>query len=310
MNIEVKGYTVYGTEVSLTSPLYITYNAYDAGVGNTVYVALKEQPSSSIAYLDLFIDDAKIFSGFIDTIGRNIDKVGDYGFVSATGFFAKMTQSQVYPRTLISISSDDIYNQFAAPFGLKNDLLYTTISKLEITAGMTSWDVIDIFCRQAYSVTPAVRRDGTLSTGGFVRSEVILGEGGIPYTSLKYKEDRTGMFSRVYMQSSDDEHDFSIYTDNSLAVPCGIYRERFYKPPKSWVDFKKRGALEVLRNSNRKRYSYEIEIPQFIDLYPGDVIKIKGLSIDESNFYVLNYKFTYDENGGYSKVILWDLLST
>ena len=254
MNITIRGYKSDGVEIPLGSPITINYECFLSGVETKVYVKLPSQPSNKIAKLNVYIDNNQFFTGFVDSIGRTIDEDGDFGFISATCYFARIAQNQVYPKTLNNVSSQTIFNSYAAPYGVtNNEFLPKTISKLEVTAGMTAWDVLDIFARQAYDLTPAIRKNGTLSTGGFSRADITIGEGGIPYTSLKYTDDRSGMFSRVYMQASDNEYDFSIYTDNSLAPACGISRERFYKPPKSWKDFSKRGAGEVLRNSNKKR---------------------------------------------------------
>lgn len=309
MKLTLKGYDKSAAEIEMPKPYSLNCSEVYSGVETKVRLGLLSAPPKNVCTVTLYIDDTEFFSGFVDTVGRTIDKKGDFGFISASVKYAKMTQNQVHPNSFTNMTSELLFQTYAQPYGATNDLPHTTLSKFDISAGMSAWDTIDLFCRQAYDFVPMIQRNGLLTVGGFKRSDITFGEGGVPYSSLKYIDNRSGMFSRVYMHASDDEYDYSIYMDYDGAKDYGIKRERYYKPPKPWQNLTKRGAGEVIRNALLNRYAYEITTHQFLSLNPGELVKVEGLGIDETTFYTASINLSYDENGITTKVVLYDWLS-
>lgn len=309
MSIELTAYDISGTLLALPTPIAYEMYSGDLGVVTTFSFKFLQSIPKEVVRLDVKKENGDIISCFVDSIQRVLDENGDNYTLNVTNDRAKVMQNQVKPTKHLVYDTSNMLEDYAKPYGItKSNLVSGTASIFETTIGMTAWDAITLFCRKVFGGYATLMQDGTLSLNNFISTPIVFGEGGLPYTYLKQKDDRTVLPSRVYMQAYDDDSDFSAYMDNEYAINCGISRVRYYRSPKQWSILTKRGASEIIRNANLKRYTYEIKVPQYLDLYPGMVVKIKGLGIDETTYYVDKTYFSKTQKGQFTRVVLCNYL--
>ncbi len=310
MTVTVYLYDASGTELQTITPLSFSYSASLSGVDSKIVIETGDAINKEVAVAEAVLDGTTILKGVVDMISRTINDRGNVWSLQARTAYAKVDQNQVAPTELFNYSHDQLFADYAQPYGIvTNRLLTASAQYLQVTVGMTAWDVIDLFCRQVYGVHPEVTRDGELMISAYRDTTIRFGTDGYAYTSLRYIDDRSGILSKVYMQSPDNPDDFSVSMVNKRAADMGIVRERYYKTPTSWGTLPERGASEVLNTSNVKQHAYEITVPQYVDTQPADVVSIRGLDITENIYYVDQYTFTLDDKGPRTELVLWDMLS-
>lgn len=307
MSFVCYGYKLDGTQIDLGVPLSFSFSSSINQAQSQLTVRLKEKPSNLICSFSFYQDGECLFEGFIDWMEHCICETGTYYDLCASSFSSRMMQNQVGPRYLINYSAASLFAEYAQPYGAKvNDLTSATIKEMEVTAGMTAWQVIDLFCRQVYQVLPMLARGDVLTTSIGNRVWTVGGEEH-PYTSLIQREDRQDMISQVHYPVNDADQYYTATMPNATAQQNGILRERYWRTPTCWNTMRKQGAAEVVRNSNNKLYSYEVVVPELLSLWPGDSVILQG-PIADSSYYVQSFTVQYDEKGAHTKMILWDLV--
>ena len=307
MNLSCVGYTLNGDEVALGVPLSIRFESSIDQAQSRLTVTLSIKPTSSICRMALFQDTDCLFQGFIDWMEHTISEYGVCYRLSISSDSSRMMQNQVGPRHLINYSSEMLFAEYAKPYGAKgNHLAPATIAQMEVTVGMTAWQVVDLFCRQTYQIVPLMAREGVLTTSIGDQTWIIGGEDH-PYTSLTQHEDRQDMISVVHYPLNDEDLYFTKTMTNTTATKLDISRERYWKTPACWKSMRQQGAAEVIRNSNHQLHSYEIVVPELMSVWPGDTVVLKG-PIEDGSYYIQSFTLLYDEDGARTKMTLWDLV--
>lgn len=307
MNLRCVGYVLGGAATELGEVLSFSVEASIDYAKSQLTVDLSEIPSFEICRMTLFNGDTMLFEGYIDKLEHTISEKGVYYTAVVKSDASLMMENQVGPRYLTQYSSDYLFGEYAAPYGAKiNDLIPATIGEMEITAGMTAWQVIDLFCRQTYNLVPIVARGGKITTDIGEKAWTIGGDEH-PYSSISKIEDRTGLISKLHYPINDADDYYSKYMVNSAAQKLGVLRERYWKTPTCWKTMRERGASEVIRNSNHELHSYKITLPKLLSVWPGDMVEIKG-PIKDSPYYIQSFKISYDEHGAQTKLVLWDFV--
>ncbi len=260
--------------------------------------------------IEVFSDSTLIFSGMIDQQIDKLDQNGRFFELHCTSYHARMVQNQVQPDILANYTSQQLFEDYAEPYGITSHNLFpTTCTRLEVTVGMTAWQVIDLFCRQNYRCIPLLTRDGMLTIDMFSYKYYEIGnqDGAHHYTSISYIDDRSSIVSTVHMKASENKFDYSDVYENLNAQEYNIQRERYYRPPESWAGLESKGAAEVIRNSNIKSRIYQITIPEILDAYPGDLVTFKDDRFKRLDFYIGHTTVRIDKNGAFTNLILWDM---
>lgn len=309
MSIVLHAYDIEDKEVNLPKILSFRYTITEWGVERTFIASLAGVISETIVKLNATLDGKQIFNGFIDKMSRSIGVNGDVSNIKAKDFVARIKENHVRPANVVGMTPKILFNAYIKPYGItKHDFYGNTSTNMQIRAGMSAWQVVNLYCRKVYQNIAFIDAENTIQLVRTKNTNIRIGFDGLPFTSITKIEDRSKMCSTVYMQNEDNKLDFPHRADSSIAKECGIKRVWYYRTPDQWVHINDRGATQVVRDSKRKSNIISINIPQYVSLYPGDVVTIYTNKIDTAHFYVHTISFVLDENGPQTKLILWDSL--
>lgn len=306
--------TAAGTAVELGSPVRFSHTANAYSVADSLEAAfLLPAQEQLLTGLDAYLGEERFFYGDVSRQTRTLGTAGSFLQLSCTGFAGRMLQNQVQPRLLTNYSSDQLYADYAAPYGMAgNDLPYAArVSSLEVSPGMTAWNVIDVFCRQVYEYVPKLTRDGRLTTTLlFNESHAISNDPAKQahrYTRIEVRDKRDGLVSKVHIKAdNDDEYDYSGTVTSSFTGRYGVQRERFYRPPKAWKQMPDTAAYEIIRNSALESLEVWLVIPEFVWMHPGDYIEFSDSFFSKRDYYVGEAAMSADARGYRTEVKLWD----
>lgn len=306
--------TSAGGSVTLGSPVRFSHtaNAYSV-VSRLEGVFFLPAQEEVLTQLNAYLDGERFFFGDIARQTRTLGQTGRFLELSCTGFAGRMLQNQVQPRLLTNYTSNQLYADYAAPYGTTgNDLPYLeTVASLEVAPGMTAWNVIDVFCRQTYGYVPKLTRDGRLTiTLLFDEVHTISNDPAQRahrYTSIKVHDRRDELISKVHIKADNqNEYDYSGQVSSSFTAKYGIRRERFYKPPKAWKQMPETAAYELIRNSGVRSLEVELLLPELVWMHPGDFIEFQDDFFYRRDYYVGESTMSCDARGYLTAVKLWD----
>lgn len=270
------------------------------------------RPSNYYTYktAKVYLEGSLLFQGIVTKQADYLGQDGAYFELTCSGYEMGLTENQVRPRTMEDCSSTTVYNNYASSYGiLSNGLTGATIPQLTITAGMTAWNAIDMFCRQAYNYLPFISREGMLTINYLNGDNYVIGNNGTghPYTKLRFVDDRSKMLSRIYRKSTTSDS-YTSYHDYATAADYGITRERYYTLPTAWESYPDTAVSQVLRNAALDSLSVEVVLPELLAAYPGDTITFQDEFFSEKNYYVSAVSMICNSGGYYTTLKLWDML--
>lgn len=306
MKITLKGYDIKNNVIDLPKPL--SYEMHFGEYGIDIWFSFKfaRALSNSLAKVDVIKENGKVYSCFVDVIQRNLDRHGDYFFLKVRSLICRIWQNQVRPVEYKTYGVVAMFDRYARPYGI-NKIKFNThkvdLNNFYVELGMTAWDVVSIYCKKAFDTLPIV--DENFQLGSYYSPSKPINFGtDIKYLSLIKAEDRSSVISKVYIKSDGKGVDFSEHFEDSLAKETGIERVRYYKAPKQWSILPNRGAKNLIYESGRKRYRYEITLPEYLDIYPGMIVRIKGKIASKGTCHVSEVHFSLNEKGPLTKIIL------
>ncbi|WP_270739270.1 hypothetical protein [Massilioclostridium coli] len=313
MNILVLASTVNNETATLSRLVEFEYSACIYTVGSKFKgLFIDKNQAHEFTSIKVYLENELLFHGFVDKQVTQLTAVGEFLEIEASGYETRLLQNQVRPTVLENCSSEYIYQNYALPYGIKaNGLLSYTLPKLEITVGMSAWNVIDIFCRRAYYYFPLVTKDGTLTARWLNQKMYIIGnkpDSEHYYTSFRYTNDRSQLLSRIYWQNPDNPQDYSNYFDAPYATDYKIQRERYYRLPAAWKTQPDDAVKQVALNSRVKSMEVEVILPELLAAYPGDNIQIEDDYFNARSYYVGEVIMTSNENGNQTLLRLWNTL--
>ena len=307
MKIQLKGYDIKNNIVNLPKPL--SYEMHFGEFGIDIWFSFKfaTEVSNSLVKVDVIKESGKVHSCFVDSIQRRLSKKGDYFFLKVRNLLCRIWQNQVRPIEYKSYGVVAMFDKYAKPYGI-NKLNFNThkviLNDFYVELGMTAWDVVFIYCKKAFDTSPIVDENFQLGRTYLPSKPITFGTD-IKYLSLVTMEDRSSVISKVFVKSNGKGVDFSEYFEDSLAKETGIKRVRYYKAPRQWSILPNRGAEYLIYEAGKKRYRYEITLPQYLDVYPGMIVKIKGKIPVKGTCYVSEVHFSLDEKGPLTKISLY-----
>lgn len=314
MNLIFNATTVDGNTVTYKNPIYFHFKAEYYNIAHHFSAAFPERKEKDLLLTcSIYLDGRCIMNGMVDLQKDVNDKDGRLFKVEATCSYAAMKQNQVQPVILENYSSASLYEDYAKPYGvLKSTLHPTSCSYLNITPGMTAWDAIFLFCRQRYHYMPRISRNGALCAYPDDVHTLYIGNTapGEKYTHLFYYEKLSDVISHVHVKvDGSTEYDYSTVLDNFAIEGYNIQRERFFNPPKAWKTLPEKGGYELILNANKDSHGFEITIPKLLDAYPRDNIVFTDPEYKyKSTFYVGRVDLHADQNGYYTKLLIFDYL--
>lgn len=308
--LTLTGTTVTGGTATLYDPVKLFYSVSIYPMRSSLRVKLRlQEVKNQYLIIRARRDGQQFFAGRVDRQTEQLEPDGWYLILECSGMEAALLENQVAPRVWNNLTKDQLSQNYLVPFGIGEDLDPATVSTLEITRGMTAWNVVDVFCRQAYGYMPSVNRNYQLTVDLFDNTTFVIGNQQPEdhrYTKIRYRDDRSGLITRVYQENPNQPGDYSAYVDNQDAQKFQISRVRFYHPPKAWENNPLLGASEIIRDSNRTSREVLAVLPEWLDGYPGNAIQFRDTFLNETNFYIGKLEVSIGPEGCRTNLYAWD----
>lgn len=306
MKIKLKGYDIKNNIIELPKPLSYEMHFGECGIDIWFSFKFAKEISSNLVKVDVVMENGKVYSCFIDIIQRHLNKHGDYFLLKVRSVICRIWQNQVRPIQYKNYGVLAMFDEYVRPYGI-NKLKFNThkvsLNNFYVELGMTAWDVVSIYCKKVFDTSPIVDENFELGSYYSPSKPIVFGTD-IKYLSLVKAEDRSRVISRVYIKSGSGL-DFSGHCDDIIAVETGVERVRYYKAPKQWSIFPNRGAEYLIHEAGKKRYRYEITLSEYIDVYPGMIVKIRGKVVAKGTCYISEVHFSLNEKGPLTRIILY-----
>lgn len=298
--LSVKAVDIFGQEHCAGSPLSLTL-CKDIGVpADSIELEIADVNIPQLKTLELFKDSESVFFGELD---EQITEQSEnpHTELVARSSASRLIDSEAYPMSFVNPSAEDIFARYAKPFGfteLKGENLQYN-GRFTVSKGTSCFAVIKRFAYEVYSAFPRCEGD-ILYIDGIKSSErLMLGEGGVPFESLRVSNLRCNRVSEVFVKLKDGEG-YITSVVNAAAKAEGIIKVRYLNAALGSSD-NLATADAVIAESENSSFSAEVICREFLGDALGKTVDIP--EIDEE-LYVSALRFTLNKNGGYTKLTL------
>lgn len=263
--------------------------------------------------VELFIENTKVFCGIVDSQSININENIISTSFSCRNITALMLDNEVKPYIYFKLSSEQLIQRHALPFGVKGAIFpfSSTVNFIQIKKGSSHWSVIDLFCKQQYKQTPYLNSEGFIIVDRFSENSLSFSnhdQNSINFISAKILDNRNTILSKVYIKTGLDAYGSSYLKsiENPIAKELDISRERYFNPPKEWLKDSKASAEYFMKKSQTDAFSIALTIPYIINAKVSDSASFFSNIFSSSNLYISQIDISIDQNGIFSYVKLLD----
>lgn len=266
--MKFEGITAQGTVYSLGVPLSVHISR---GAGAPADELVGEFPWSALPplyRLRVLDGDRLVFFGPVDVLQEKISPKGAFLRVEGRSLAALLLDNEALPQTYYSPPFSAVFARHAAPYGFMRYRVpggAEKIGEFTVTKGMSEWQVLESFCRRAWSTSPALQTGGELTVGGAEESGILwFGDSvrGLTYLSLTRTCREYERISELLARSVRDGR-YTVSLTNEQALRDGIRRRRCLSASPA------AGARQVLANARQKSLEYTLVLPGWPDVQPG-----------------------------------------
>lgn len=260
---------------------------------------------SNAENIDVYNDDALIFTGIIDEIQRFAGKSEVVTRIVARSLAAALLDNESKPVSYSELSTSVLFMNHIRPYGIEKYIgeERTLFGSLNISKGTTNWQVAQNFCVQVYGSMPRVEPDGRICLNGLQNEKSVLFsvDNGIKYNSIKENTKPCKMITKVYSKLTEDG-DYSAVTENPSATG-NVRRERYIDASNPYVPLTL--AESVIKNSARNSYVITLRcFGRLTDLL-GAKAEIHDKVLGElKDLYVSSLFYSLSSYGEYTTVTL------
>lgn len=303
MKLELVGYDAKNKTLKL--PKILSYQMHIGKRGSDIWFEFRffENISSKLIKVDIYKENRKIYSCFVDKIERISSDQGEYFSLKIRSFICRIWQNQVNPIEHKNYSILSMIDKYCKPYGIVKTKFPKNVSldSFYVELGMTAWDVLSIYCYKAFNTFSFINENFEICGYYSPKEEIIFDSQHFKYVNLIKCEDRSNIISRINIKSNIGVSNFSEHCDNIFAQCVGISRERYYKPPKQWSVLPKRGASYLMDCSAAKTHTYELTVAEHMDIRPGMKIRLEG-----TDCYTQEVDFSLGKRGPLTKIKLFN----
>lgn len=249
--------------------------------------------------VEVYLNENLVFCGEVD------EQIKTFGETPQTQIVARssaslLIDSEAYPMSFANPSAEDIYSRYAKPFGFilsgENKELG---GRFTVSKGTSCFSVIKKFSAEVYGAFPRCEGNVLYIDGIKNNRSFMLGEGGIPFESLKTVDLRCEKVSRVYLRLKDGEG-YRNFVSNIDAEKEGVNKVRYLNVASTSASTLK-DADRILSDAKRKSFYAEAVCKGYLGDSLGASIKVSGL---KEELYVSAIRYTFSKNGEHTKLTL------
>ncbi|MDR2656095.1 MAG: hypothetical protein LBC56_08560 [Oscillospiraceae bacterium] len=243
---------------------------------------ISEETQPEASHICLYLGADCLYEGIVDSQSQLFSPKGSYMQIySRRKIAALLLDNEARPRDYRSLRFTDLAAAHAFPFGIKG----VTAAEdrraplFTVAKGMSEWEVIELFAKQIYGLTPYIDEKNRLvlhnrdAMKKHYFSNLDNGANWCGYISLKINRRPSRVISHVYVVNEDGSQ---LLVENRNAG--GTVRRRILSPSTEWALFPRRGAEDIIQTSMERKTIIEIDAPDFLDCSLGDTAIIKEFS--------------------------------
>lgn len=181
-------------------------------------------------FVTAYSGDEVVFRGKLDEVTDRLENGRALTSVSARSLAGMLVDNEAEPVVYRNPAADFIYKRHLEPYGIYE---YSRDSKpffgtLQITKGMSEWQVLESFCKSRYSSYPRITSDGrALLDGAPKEKEIVFGDDGdIGFFSYKESFKRHKLLSEVRLRTNENQR-YSSTIANTSPDCRGITKVRY-----------------------------------------------------------------------------------
>ena len=167
-----------------------------------------------LAFIDIYYDDKKIFSGIVDEQIILLQK-GVKSKLVCRSKAALLLDNEAKPQSFTDVSAKLLFERYAKPLGfnLRGAQDATLKGNFVVKKGVSCWQVLQDFSKAVW---------------GAFGSEIVFSDSGrgVAFTSFEYNRLRCKMISKVRVKVKSGE-DYKVLVNSNDAQKSKVVRERY-----------------------------------------------------------------------------------
>lgn len=182
-----------------------------------------------LAFIDVYYDDKKIFSGIVDEQIILLQK-GVKSKLVCRSKAALLLDNEAKPQSFTDVSAKLLFERYAKPLGfnLRDAQDATLKGNFVVKKGVSCWQVLQDFSKAVWGAVPYVFGDDLYLRGVPFGSEIVFSDSGrgVAFTSFEYNRLRCKMISKVRVKVKSGE-DYKVLVNSNDAQKSKVVRERY-----------------------------------------------------------------------------------
>ncbi len=263
--------------------------------------------------IDVYINEnEKFFSGVVDEQRLEVTSSGCFLTIIARNKAAYLIDNEASPQDYTRPSLDIIFKRHVKPYGftaIYGDLsVFSTI--IEVTKGMSEWDVLEKFCSTCLNIFPTVNADGTIDATGsasFKKLYFSNVKGAVNYSSFVEKNYRYRLISEIIVCAPYEAIYIAKVKDQNL-IDKGISRRKFISISADNDHAEKYSistAEQMISNAKKKAHEIIITCPGAIFAQVGNKCEIDDSILGKvENLEVYEVEYKLNRNGEFTVITL------
>lgn len=304
--LTVSGKTIKGATHMFQSPISFVYEA-DRYVpcDSFEFTAPFQLKGAEFYEITVHLNGALLFEGIVDEQKLSSSKSGRTITLCCRNKTALLIDNEVRPNIYFQLTSQQIFEEYAKPFGvLKAEFPHPAKKNfIQIKKGASRWKVIEQFCLQVYKVPPYINRNRVLVTNPLTTKSMTISNtqnGALKFSKLDVKQNNHKVISRVYMKTGTDTYSYfyAYVLDNPNAAAHKIEQERYFHPVNKVTALAMEEVQRIVRDSNREQLVVSVTLPFLQDILIGDSVSIVDECYSNSNLFVSSITLKASEADG------------
>ncbi|MBQ9674121.1 MAG: hypothetical protein IJV39_05800 [Ruminococcus sp.] len=281
--------------VAEVQPLSLTLDLSLSAPAHSAVIIIPYRKLSSCAMVEVYDDEFSVFCGITDEEIVILGKEGRLIKLTARSMMALLIDNEVCPCEFVFPTGEYLGYRYLSPYGIEFSAEKKRLNgNITVEKGMSVYEVLYKYCKQALGTLPFVSADGKFDFyGGVSEKSVVFGKSGKQYTTLKLNSKRCNMISTVFLKLSEKGYCSKVI--NPFADGTLIRRERYIDAtfgsatPSVIADY-------MIENSVRQSLSAEVGCVGRVTDCLGAAAVVEDEAFEGERFTVNRIKYTYNSN--------------
>lgn len=270
----------------------------------TVTIPFDRRLRTGFDRLSAYDGDDLVFTGQPDETDYRRESGKSVLRVTARSLAALLLDNEAEPLTYSNPSARMMMNRHLTPFGIdcEDDERHPLYDTLQITKGMSHWQVLERYCRRRYGAAPRIFGTRAYLKGFAPDGEVVFGDGGVGYVALRELRRPCKVISEVRVMI-DEAQGYGARVVNHDESADGVTRVRYVNALNRTRSLDT--AEQMIANGNRAARQMKLRCPGAHVILPGTAAVVRDRELGElRGLSVGGLQYVLGENGEYTDVTL------